>query len=76
MRNIDKMLNYVKLIVDIVEVKLFFKGYTKKTLIDVIEGQKQSVILEILWLAYYNLEINWRIEEVQITRYLDECGKK
>jgi len=40
MRNIDKILKYVKLIVDIVEVKLFFKGYTKKTLIDVIEGQK------------------------------------
>ena len=40
MRNIDKILNYVKLIVDIVEIKLFFKGYMKRTLIDVIEGQK------------------------------------
>ena len=32
MRNIDKILNYVKLIVDIVEVKLFFKRIYKKNI--------------------------------------------
>lgn len=39
-RNIDRILNYIKLIVDIVEVKLFFKEYKKRTLIDIIEDRK------------------------------------
>ncbi len=30
----------------------------------------------MLQLACHNPEINWRTEEVQITRYPDECGKK
>jgi len=34
-----RIFNYVELIVDIVEVKIFFKKH-KKTLIDVIGGQK------------------------------------
>ena len=28
------------------------------------------------WLAFHNTEIDWRIEEVQMTRCLEECGKK
>jgi len=44
--------------------------------IDVIGGQKWNVILGILWLACHNLEIDWRIEEVKMTRYLKECGKQ
>ena len=28
------------------------------------------------WLARYNPEIDWKIGEVQMTRYPDECGKK
>ena len=34
------------------------------------------MILGILWLVCYNLEIDWRIVKVQITRCLNECGKK
>ena len=41
-----------------------------------IRDQKWSVILEILWLAYYNPEINWRTGKVQMMRCLEECGKK
>ena len=33
------------------------------------------MILEIPWLAYHNLEIDWRIREVQITGCPDECEK-
>jgi len=44
-RNIDGMLNYVGHIVDTVEVEIFFKGYKERTLIDVIGGQKWSIIL-------------------------------
>ena len=38
MRNVDSMLNYAGPIVDTVEVKIFFKRYKERTLIDVIGG--------------------------------------
>ena len=41
-----------------------------------IGGQKWSVILEILWLAHYNSEINWKIGEVKITRCLEKYEKQ
>jgi len=37
-RNVDGMLNYVGLIVDPVEVEIFFKGHKERTLIDMIGG--------------------------------------
>jgi len=40
MRNMDETLKYVGLIVDTVEVKIFFKGYKERTSIDVIGDQK------------------------------------
>jgi len=40
----------------------------------VIGGQKWSIILRIPWLAY--TEIDWKTEEIKMTRYPDECGKK
>ena len=44
-RNVDGMLNYAGPIVDIVEVEIFFKGHKEQTSIDMIGGQKWSVIL-------------------------------
>jgi len=32
--------------------------------------------LKILWSAYYNSEIDWRIEEVKMIRYSEECKKQ
>jgi len=34
------------------------------------------VILEMLWLAHHNPEINWRTGEVKMIRCLEECGKQ
>ena len=34
------------------------------------------MILGILWLAHYNSEIDWRIEEVKMMRCPEECGKQ
>ena len=76
MRNVDGILNYVGLIVDIVEVKIYFKEYKKRMSINVIEGQKQEVILGMSWLVCYNTETDWRIEEVQMTRCPEEYEKK
>ena len=41
-----------------------------------IGGQKQSIILEILWLAHHNSEIDQRIEKIKIMRCLEEYGKQ
>jgi len=46
-RNVDGILNYVGLIKDTVEVEIFFKGHKERTLINVIGGQKWSVILNM-----------------------------
>ena len=60
----------------IVEVDIYHQRHRERMKIDVIGGQKWSVILEILWLACYNSEIDWRIREVEITRCPEECGKQ
>ena len=39
-RNVDGTLNYMGLIVDTVEVEIYFKGHKERTLIDVTGGQK------------------------------------
>ena len=44
-RNVDGMLNYAGPIVDMVEVEIYFKGHKERMSIDVIGGQKWSVIL-------------------------------
>jgi len=63
-RNVDRMLNYMELIVDTVEVEIFFKRHKERTSIDVIEEQKWGVILGMPWLACHNPEIDWRTGKV------------
>jgi len=75
-RNVDSMLNYTGPIVDKVKVKIFFKEHKKRMSIDMIGGQKWSIILGISWLACHNPEIDWKTGEVQMIRCPDECGKK
>ena len=76
MRNVDSMLNYAGLIVDTVEVEIFFKEHKERISIDMIGGQKWSIILGMSWLVRHNPEIDWKTGEVRMTRYPDECGKK
>ena len=51
-----------------VEVNIYYQRHRKRIQIDVINKQKWNVILKMLWLTCYNLEIDWRITEVKITR--------
>jgi len=44
-RNVNGTLNYVGLIVDMIEVEIYSKRYKERTLIDVIGGQKWGAIL-------------------------------
>ena len=76
MRNVDGMLNYAGPIRDTVEVEIFFKGHKERMSIDVIGGQKWTVILGMPWLACHNPEIDWKTGEVQMPRCPEECGKK
>ena len=75
-RNVDGTLNYMGPIVDTIEVKIFLKGHKKIMSIDIIGGQKWSVILDMPWLRCHNPEIDWKTGEVKMTRCPDECGKK
>jgi len=74
-RNVDGTLNYVGPLVDTVEVEIFFKGHKERISIDVIRGQKWSVILGMSWLGCHNPEIDWKMGKVKMTRCPDECGK-
>ena len=76
MRNINRTFNKERLIKYNVKVNIYYQEYRERTKIDVIKRQKQNIILKILWLAYYNSEIDWRIEEVKITRCSKECRKQ
>ena len=76
MRNVDRSLNKEGPIEHIVEVNIYDQGHWERMEIDVIRGQKWTVILEILWLAHHNPEIDWRTGEVKMTRYLEKCGKQ
>jgi len=75
-RNVDGSFNKKGPIENTVKVNIYYQGHRKKMEIDVIGGQKWSVILGMLWLACHNPEIDWRTGEVKITRCPEECGKQ
>ena len=57
-RNVDGLLNKEGPIEHIVEVNIYYQGHRERTEIDVIGGQKWTVILGISWLARHNSEID------------------
>ena len=75
-RNVDGSFNKEGPIENTVEVNIYYKGHVERMEIDVIGGQKWSVILGMLWLARHNPEINWKTGEVKMTRCPKECGKQ
>jgi len=75
-RNVDGSFNKEGPIENTVEVNIYYQGHRERMEINVIGGQKWSVILEIPWLACHNPEIDWRTGEVKITRCPEECGKQ
>jgi len=58
MRNMNSSFNKEKPIEHTVEVNIYYQKHRERTEIDVIEGQKWNIILEMLWLACHNSEIN------------------
>ena len=76
MRNVDRSLNKEGPIENTVEVNIYYQGHRERMEIDVIGGQKWTVILGMPWLARHNPEIDWKTEEVKMTRCPEECGKQ
>ena len=75
-RNVDGSFNKKGPIENTVEVNIYYKGHRERMEIDVIGEQKWTVILEMLWLACHNPEINWRTGVVKMMRCPEECGKQ
>ena len=75
-RNVDGLLNKEGPIEHMVEVNIYYQGHRERTEIDVIGGQKWTVILGMPWLVCHNPEIDWRTGEVKMTRCPEECGKQ
>ena len=75
-RNVDGLLNKKRLIQYMVEVNIYYQEHRERTEINVIGGQKWTVILRMPQLAHYNPEINWRAGEVKMTRCPEKCGKQ
>jgi len=75
-RNMDESLNKEGPIEHMVEMNIYYQGYRERTEIDMIRGQKWTVILEMLWLACHNPEIDWRTGEVKMTMCPEKCEKQ
>ena len=75
-RNVNRSLNKEEPIEHMVEVNIYYQEHRERTEIDVIRGQKWTVILGMPWLACHNPEIDWRTGEVKMTRCPEECGKQ
>jgi len=75
-RNVDGSFNREGPIENTIEVNIYYQGHRERTEIDVIGGQKWSVILGMPWLACHNPEIAWRTGEVKMMRCPEECGKQ
>ena len=76
MRNVDRSFNKEGPIENMVKVNIYYQGHRERIEIDMISGQKWTVILGMPWLARHNSEIDWRTGEVKMTRCLEECGKQ
>jgi len=75
-RKMDGSLNKEGSIEHTVEVNIYFKGHRERTEIDVIGGQKWTVILGMPWLVRHNPEIDWKTGKVKMTRCPEKCGKQ
>ena len=74
--NVNKTFNKKGSIENTVKVNIYYQEHTKRTEINMIEGQKQNMILGMLQLAHHNPKIDWRTGEVKMMRYPEECKKQ
>jgi len=75
MRNMNGSFDKKEPIEHMVEVNIYYQEHRERIVIDMIDSQKWSVILGMLWLAHHNPEVDWRTEEMKMTSCLKECKK-
>ena len=75
-RNVDGTANTEGAIMHQVECNMFFKGHIERARIDVCNLGKTELILEMLWLAAHNPEIDWEKEEVKMMCCPPICGRR
>ena len=75
-RNINSFFNKERLIKHMVEVNIYYQEHRERMKINVISGQKWSVILGMPQFVCHNPEIYQRTEEVKMMRCPEECGKQ
>lgn len=61
----DKMLNAGRSVMHEVEVNIYFKGHMEKAKMNMYNIRKINVILGMLWLVFYNPQIDWKTEEIK-----------
>jgi len=74
-RNVDGTNNSRRAITHQVEVNIYYKSHIERIRMDMYDLEKTDVILGMLWLQAHNPEINWKTEEVKMTRCPLLCGK-
>jgi len=57
-RNMDGLLNKERLIENTMEINIYFQKHRERMEIDIIGGQKWTVILGMPWLVCHNSEID------------------
>jgi len=79
-RNVDGTMNAGGAIMHQVECNMFFKEHMERARMDICNLGKIELILEMLWLAAHNPEIDWEKGEVKMTHcphlYVEKESKK
>jgi len=73
-KNVDGTVNSRGAITHQVECNVFYKEHVERMRMDVCDLGKTEVILGMPWLAVHNPEINWKTEEVKMTRCPPLCS--
>jgi len=75
-QNINGMVDVGGTITYQVGCNIFFKRHVERAQMDICNLEKTEVILDMPWLAVHNPEIDWKKDEVKITRYPLVCRKR
>jgi len=67
-RNVNGTNNSRGAITHQMEVNMYYKNYIERIRMDIYDLERTDVILDMPWLQAHNPEINWKTEEVKMTR--------
>jgi len=74
-RNVDGTNNSRGTITHQVEVNVYYKDHIERMRMDVYDLERTDIILGMPWLQAHNPEINWKTEEVKMTRCPPLCRR-